>query len=359
MRATLALLVSLLFVSATLSADCQNSARKVLGDRIAKGLMFQGRLWVSGTMTSRNDPTGALVSLDLNDSSETVHFVRGVLDFTTSNGQMWVLRCESLRNRDIVLSSWLNGGFQDIATFTVAPDDFPIAVLSGLNTPAVLTQQGIRLVSSSDHRIRLIKLRGKLRSGVQVSAIASGESVYVGYNIGEWGGGLQRIDLRTGVVENVERRDTNELCAGPLNSECDPVTGVVSDLRNDSCVLASVGLVHLGMTEGRILRVCGKNVDVASEFPVESDPIHKSMRMTEAFYGLVSGKDGGPWGITYRAIYHFDRDGNKEAVYPLPKLEPIAGIYLSREIPGVVVIRTDVNWAVSTSGYTPLVVPVE
>jgi len=34
-------------------------------------------------------------------------------------------------------------------------------------------------------------------------------------------------------------------------------------------------------------------------------------------------------------------------------------IALSRELPGVIVVRTDVNSAVSTSIYTPLLIPLE
>ena len=33
--------------------------------------------------------------------------------------------------------------------------------------------------------------------------------------------------------------------------------------------------------------------------------------------------------------------------------------FLSKALPQVIVVQTDVNWAVSTSGYTPLFVPVE
>jgi hypothetical protein len=80
---------------------------------------------------------------------------------------------------------------------------------------------------------------------------------------------------------------------------------------------------------------------------------------TEAFYGLAPSVDGGFWGITYRSLYLFDAAGNKNQEYTLPKLDSVSGIHLSRALPGVIVLQTDVNWAVSTSGYTPLVVPLE
>ena len=68
---------------------------------------------------------------------------------------------------------------------------------------------------------------------------------------------------------------------------------------------------------------------------------------------------GGGGGLTWRALYLFSSDGKQQKEYALPKLVPVSGIYISRDLPGVIVVRTDVNWAVSTSGYTPLLVPLE
>jgi len=45
--------------------------------------------------------------------------------------------------------------------------------------------------------------------------------------------------------------------------------------------------------------------------------------------------------------------------YALPELKPVSGTYLSRELPGVIVVRTDANWAVSVSDTTPLLIPLE
>ncbi len=81
--------------------------------------------------------------------------------------------------------------------------------------------------------------------------------------------------------------------------------------------------------------------------------------MTEAFFGLVPAVDGGFWAITSEALYHFGADGTKKHEYALPELKPVSGTYLSRELPGVIVVRTDANWAVSVSGYTPLLIPLE
>lgn len=330
----------------------------VLGERIAKGVVFDGRLWILGTMSARNDRSGGLVSFGLSDNSRTVHFERGVLDIARSARDLWILR-RGVEAGSFVCSVWRQKGFETLGKFEMSGKDEPIALLNSAGMPVVLSSQTIRSLGTDGHSWHVTELKGKVGSGVQVSAASpqGGGSIYVGVDVGEWGGGLQQIDLRTGMVNGVERRDSKELCAGPLNRECDPVTGVISDPQNKDCVIASVGLVHLFHSTGRLLRVCGQDVTLVSELPLSDK--NEKWPQTEAFYGLAPSADGGFWAITPRALYHYSASGTKEEKHPLPTLESVSGVRLSRALPGVIVLQTDVNWAVSTSGYTPLVVPLE
>lgn len=333
----------------------------VLGERIAEGVALEGRLWLRGTGGKNpfGDRSGGLVSLGVADQSRRVHFEKGVIGLVKGGNDLWVLRQSSSNKRTFVVSVWRGGSFDDIGEFKLSGRDTPLALFKNGGTPAVLTEKTIQVLSTG-HGWSSVPLKGELRLGVQV-AIASptvGGSIYVGANRGEWGGGLQRVDLRTGDVTNIERRDGKGLCDGPLNSDCDPVTGVIPDRQHQECVLVSLGLVHLIMSEGRILRVCEEKVTVIAEKAVKLDK-GDTRKMTEAFFGLAPAAGDGFWAITWRALYRFDAAGNQAGEYPLPKLEPVSGIYLSRELPGAIVVRTDVNWAVSTSGYTPLVIPLE
>jgi hypothetical protein len=333
----------------------------VLGERIAGGVVFEGRLWLLGTMTSSKDVSGGLVSLALADDSRRVHFERGVIDIRKSGRDLWVLRHPSPDKQDFVVSVWKNGAFEELARFASSEKDVPFALSNSANGLTVLSTRAIRIFSAGQRTWVRIKLKGRLRGGFQdsIASPTSGRKIYVGFNTGEWGGGLQEIDVKTGIVTNVERRDTKELCDGPLNSDCDPVTGVIPDPQDKDCVLAAVGLVHM-MSHGRILRVCGKNVSVIFEKSVMvDDSLLNNAKMSEAFFGLVPSPDEGFWGLTSEALYRFGADGTKKEEYPLPKLAPISGIYLSRDLPGVIVVRTDANWAVSLGGYTPLVIPLE
>jgi len=332
----------------------------VLGERIAKGIAFAGRLWILGTMPTPREASGGLVSFGMTDNNRVVHFEGGVLDIAKSDHDLWILR-KGAKKQGFVVAVWRGNRFEDFSEFQLAPQDRPLALLRNAGWPAVLSVETVHYLSD-DKSWSVVQLKGKLRSGVEVSVASpeEGGTIYVGFDVGEWGGGLQEVDLKTGTVSNIERRHTKVACDGPLNRECDPVTGVIPDPRTKDCVLASIGLVHLGMSNGRILRVCGSRVTLVSEILMPSD---KSSDMkwgrTEAFYGLASSSEGGFWAITHRALYHYDVNGNKEKEYPLPKLESVSGIHMSKALPGVVVLQTDVNWAVSTSGYTPLVVPLE
>jgi hypothetical protein len=101
--------------------------------------------------------------------------------------------------------------------------------------------------------------------------------------------------------------------------------------------------------------VCGEQVSVLFENSENYEVNGRKLQDTEAFYGLAAA-DGGFWAIAPGTLYRFGDDGKNTGKYSLPTLKPASGVWMSRELPGVVVVRTDVNWAVSVSGYTPLVI---
>jgi hypothetical protein len=202
-------------------------------------------------------------------------------------------------------------------------------------------------------------LSGSVRGGVgiSVSATRAGRSVYVGADMGEFGGGLERVDLDTGIVTELP---TNDLRHTPSAAQEDPVTGLIADPKNQDCVIASVGLVHMFMSNGRILRVCPSGITILYQIPISSSNRDTgNQRMTEAFFSLAPSPKEGFWATTQRAIYHFTSSGSKAEEYPYPTLGTLLSIRLSKAIPGILVLRTDLNWAFSTSGYTPLIVPLE
>ena len=349
--------------SLTLFGDLQSSTvtkpDPLLGDRIVRALVFQGRLFLQGAPRTRTGPSQVLVSLDVGSGYKQVHFSKGVIAIEPAGNGLWVLH-RAPSGSSLLIAELRDGKFEDRYSFTPSSSDVPFALLDLGDAPAILSARTLRIFSADGHLSRSVKLQGKFRNGVQVSTAAPAQAdyIYVGFNVGEWGGGLQRVDLKTGSINSVERRDTNKLCAGPLNGDCDPVTGVIPDSTKPGCVLASVGLVHMGMSDGRILRVCGNNVSVVWQ-KASKGGFDGTLNVTEAVFGLAKAPDGGFWAITDGALHRFAPDGTPKNEYPLPKLERVSGIYLSRDVPGAIVVLTDVNWAVSTSGYTPLLAPLD
>jgi len=105
-----------------------------------------------------------------------------------------------------------------------------------------------RLVSLDGDRQSAVTLSKELSGGLISSTYGTSDKLFVGFSAGEWGGGLHRIDRRSGNVTQVERNTAGGLCGGPLNSACDPVNGITAVPWNPDCIVAAVGLVHF---EGR------------------------------------------------------------------------------------------------------------
>ena len=107
----------------------------------------------------------------------------------------------------------------------------------------------------------------------------------------------------------------------------------------------------MGMSYGSIVRVCDGKVSLVLE--------HKQQQAfeTEAFFGIASGRDG-VWTVSKSTLYRLTPPGSV-TTYPLPDFMQVGGIALSRAIPGVIVLRTDMNMGHSLSGETPLIAPLD
>ena len=181
-------------------------------------------------------------------------------------------------------------------------------------------------------------------------ALTASGQLYVGKNAGEFGGGLIRIDVATGVGERVERRDNG--CYGPLNSDCNPVTAVIPDPVDGRCAIASIGLIHMGMELGRVLRICGASVTVLAEIPCPRQPPRGQCSL--GFFGLAADDSAGFWATSGSTLYHFRAD-TVDRQEPIPRLQRRSGFAFNDAIPGLLVLSTNINWRASVSGPTPLI----
>ncbi|WP_334183301.1 hypothetical protein [Novosphingobium sp.] len=208
--------------------------------------------------------------------------------------------------------------------------------------------------------MRAVKLSEELQPPFAIgTALINGNTIWIGFNAGEWGGGLRRITRGEGKIEVVEKNQSGELCGGPLNTECDPVNGIVASPSNPSCVVAAVGLVHM-MSHGRIVEVCDETVRRLYFKPDNPQPPYGKLdkgepASTTAFFGLTRAGDT-VWALGTDGLYRFDGSSSPQ-FRSLPKFENRGGYQVSFDVPGVVLLMTDVNQRRSLSGAVPIMVP--
>lgn len=184
------------------------------------------------------------------------------------------------------------------------------------------------------------------------------DHLFVGLDAGEWGGGLSRIERRTGRTVTIERNSTGGLCDGPLNTACDPVNAIVDDPWQPGCIVVAIGLVHM-MSHGRLTRICGTEVErlYFRAFP-DGGPDRPGAGSepddTVAFFGLIR-RGGTLWAMGIDGVHHVDSAGRGD-VAPLPEFRAVGPFRVSFAIPGVVLVLTRVNQRASLSGAVPLLV---
>lgn len=198
------------------------------------------------------------------------------------------------------------------------------------------------------------------RVGSIVGSAFHGDADYffVGINLGEWGGGLQRIDRRLGTVAMIESNRTGSLCGGPLNTECDPVNGLAGAPWAQDCVVAAVGLAHLS-EHGRLVEICGDQVERLyyrrQGRPVDSGQDEVDDRGdTTAFSALVRTNDS-LWAAGSDGIYRLRERGAVDYM-PLPTFQKIDGIEVSFDLPDIIVLMSEIDACEMCVGSEPIVV---
>ncbi len=330
------------------SITADDEGDPVIGERITKGIAASGRLWLLGREKAFSD-SGGLVSLGLTDSLRQVHFRRGVIDVVESGGKLWALR-RGPQDRQFIVSVWGGSSFDDFSTVTVPkpaydwPDISSGTLLEGASLPSLLSGFAVYYLTP-DRSWRVVKLKRGFGRADSSTITRSGKSAYLGFDAGEFGGKLIRADL-TGLSDEDEH---------VLQSN---VTALIPDAINQDCVIVALGLVHMSISEGGILRVCNSDVTTLFERKLSYNFFSDNHTMMEAFYSLAPSSKNGFWAASKHAIYHFNAASHQDSKYSFPKLEAVGGIHLSKAVPDLIVVRSDVHWANSVSGYTPILVPL-
>jgi len=225
-----------------------------------------------------------------------------------------------------------------------------------------LNREAVQALSCTDRRViavsrsRLFVSEGERRRAVTLSIpltgpivrttpFDTGTTLLLALAKGEWGGGLERIDTSTGAVSEVPG------LGGPIN-------GVGPEPGRPGCIVATVGLVHF-FPSGQVVEVCGDKVQrlyykpytMRTSWP--ADP-PKLPFETVPFYTLTAGTSS-LWLAGGDGLYAITAD-RPITFQTMPPFERIDGVDISFAVPGLALVRTDVDAHVSLGGGAPLLV---
>jgi hypothetical protein len=239
---------------------------------------------------------------------------------------------------------WQDGSWVEVAAIP-AENDGVVALACEPDRLTMLTSR--RLVELSGPTSRVVTLSNRVPNNAVSVVLATPTHVFVGLNAGEWGGGLQRIDRRTGEVRRLERNEGSDVCGGPLNTDCDPVNGLAVSPWKRGCVVAAVGLVHMG-AHGRLVEICEDRI---ASIHSESCP-GGDRYCTMPFFGIL-GLGGNLLAVAPGRLVSLD-GGGKASRLPAPRFQN-HGPFRVSFAPSYVLVNTSANQRYSMSGLTPLI----
>ncbi|HLK92820.1 MAG TPA: hypothetical protein VKZ18_23205 [Polyangia bacterium] len=324
---------------------------------LKRAVYAEGRLWLLSD-------SGQLSSLAEHDAHRAAEALPGaVADVCRRADAVVALTCAGAGCGTLTIRGRRGGSWIDEGSVALAPREELLSMTCGDDAVLLLTDR--RLVERSKAGSRAVSLSGDLGPVMTASTYVDGPDLLVGINAGEWGGGLRRIDRRSGKVSLVARNAAGGICDGPLNAGCDPVNAVVADPWRPACVVAAIGLVHF-MSHGRLVEVCGDRVTslyykpYGDQPPRDAEDDRKAAAgdleppSTVAFFGLVRA-GGALWAAGIDGLYRFDK-GTRPKLVPLPAFAVIDGIRVSFQVPGLALVITEINRRKSMGGGAPMLV---
>ncbi|HEY5721654.1 MAG TPA: hypothetical protein VIT45_04980 [Allosphingosinicella sp.] len=310
---------------------------------ITRAAFAQGRLWI---LTY----SGRLFSIGEHDHQSRLEKMDGeVRDFCVRDGRIMAAVGPRRGRGTWIIRGRANAGWAKLAAVPARREG-----LIGLSCEAgtmILTTH--RLIDVSTRTARSLDLSDVLLPPQILAAFhADRGHLVVGFNRGEWGGGLRRIDRLSGEIEVIHDADGG--CSGLLDVNCHPVHSIQRVPWKPACLIAAVGLVHF-FPNGRLVEVCGKRIRLHYSRPVEigAEEAGEAARGSEAFFGLVKSGES-LWAAGTEGLYKLG-DGRVETV-PMPKFRRLDQFWVSFDIPELIVLVTRVNARASVSGGAPMLV---
>lgn len=334
---------------------------------ITRSVFAQGRLWLltdAGKLFTITEGAPTRTTIGLPEPARDLWIANGRANVVTcprSNCRTWTVR-------------HFDGGWRTDSTIDAHHNERIVGVSAASGETVFVTSLRLITVKGSDVQSTpfpdaIAPPDGEFSIARITSVLVEPDRVLLGINAGEWGGGLSAINRKTGALSRIEARG-KDLCEGPLNGACDPVNALVEDPFKPGCVIAAIGLVHFG-PNGRLVEVCGTSVtrlyyrnlrDCDETAPEPTGPgVPRCIKhngemgfMEEAFFGLARNADI-VWAVGATGLYRISKDG---VAYQQdkPKVSDVDGISVSYDLPGFVIVFTEVNRRASVSGAAPMLI---
>jgi hypothetical protein len=298
-----------------------------------------------------------LLSLADGERSLTRHDLgEPVLDACVQGGEPLALTGAAERAQSWTLRR-LHGGQWRPERAVARDDDEPVALACTPDGPYLLTSR--RFIDLTQARPAALRFQGgPIQALVTAAVHVTPQAVFVGLNAGEWGGGLRRIDRRSGQVERIERNATGGLCDGPLNTDCDPVQGLATIPWRPNCIAAAIGLIHMA-AHGRLTAICPDGIeqlyaatDGEPDTPERARDAAQGGFGSVAFFGLAASGSS-LIAIGHNGLHRLDSAGTATRI-PLPRFTRVEGLLISFALPDVVLVVTGINGRASLSGAVPI-----
>jgi hypothetical protein len=306
----------------------------LIGRDVRAGVASGGKLWISSF--------GALVAIEEATNVRKVEIPNGLVDVAKWKGEVWALR----RRADLPAPSPTQSRYSiyvvkgsrmfELPPLLAATAEGPQGLAMSNAGPRLVGPTRLWTLDRNASRWRETRLRrdtpAAAKGVMSLAATADGASIFVGWNAGEWGGRMERIDTASGIGKS---RQTQ------------PVTGLTADPQHPGCVLAAYGLKHMGLTQGEVARVCGDTETVVLQHKTAGEG------QAEPFFGIAAEGEL-VWAVSSQALYRLSPKGQDS--FPIGDYVWLSDLKVTRPAPGAIVVLTDLNQHFSMSGSTPLVI---
>jgi hypothetical protein len=300
---------------------------------VVRAVFAQGRLWML-------DEAGLVSSLaEDEEAPKPDPTTEPAMDLTVHDGFPCVVTARKDPCAEWHVLRREDGAFEYVATVAPADDEL-LGIASSSSDLVLVTTRRIVEVGSISREESISRQGTGVRErwlsreihtfASTTTLVARPEAIYVGVNVGEYGGGLLRIDRRTGEVAHIRTilEDPPEDCS---EFDCFAVTDVVPlPWAPEELAFSLDGYYE------EILRV--RSTEVRSLFsrePNEDEPMWESPILRLACSG------GSLWAISLgRGLLRIDPDGGVTNVPP-PQTKKYGSLEASFALPGLVLIRRD------------------